>query len=60
MFITDISGAEMRQSIDRDTDEQSTPQVNNEIFTKTKSKLRKKILFKYAVALLPHSSFRIL
>ena len=60
IFIANVTGSEIRQRIDRDTVEQSTPQANNAKFTKKKLTLHKKIFFKYAVALLPHSSFRIL
>ena len=48
------------QIIDIDTAKQSTPKFNNAKYTKTKLTLNKKMLFKYSVALLPHSSFRIL
>ena len=50
----------MIQIIDRDTAEQSTPQVNNATSTKTHSTLHRKIIFKYAVALLSHSPLCIL
>ena len=50
----------MRQITDRDTAKQSDRQVNNAKSTKKKLTLHKKMLFKDAVALLPHSSFHIL
>ena len=60
MFTAKAEGSETRQRIDRDKAEQSTPEVSNAKLTKTKLTLHKKILFKYAVVLPPHSSFRIL
>ena len=60
LFIAKVAGDKMRQIIDKDTAEQSTPQVNNAKSTKTKLTLNKKILFKDLVSLLPHSSFHIL
>ena len=54
-----VAGYETRQIIDRDTTKQPTPQVNNAKSTKAKSTLRKKIIFKDAVALPPHSLFRV-
>ena len=60
MFIAKVSGFEMRHRNDKYIAEQSTPQVNNAKLTKTNSTLYKKILFKDAVALWPHSLFRIL
>ena len=59
-FIANVTGAEIRHIIDRYTVKQSNPQANNAKFTKKKLTLHKKIFFKYSVALLPHSSFRIL
>ena len=59
LFITKIAGAEMRQRIDRDTYEQSIPQVNNTKSTKTKSTPHEKMFFKDSVALLTHILFRI-
>ena len=50
----------MRQRNDKETSEKSTTYVNNYKPTKTKSILHKKMLFKDAVVLLPHSSFHIL
>ena len=50
----------MRQKLDRDTTEQSTPQVNNAKSTKKKLTLHKKMIFKDAVALSTHSYFRII
>ena len=50
----------MRHIIDRYKAEQSPPQVNNDTSTKTNSTLHKKMLFKEAVEVPPHSSFRIL
>ena len=55
-----VSGAEMRQRIDRDAAEQSAPKVNNAKLTKTNLALHKKMLFKDEVSLLPHSLFHIL
>ena len=55
MFIAKVAVAEMRQRNNKDTSEQYTPKVNNTKPTKTKSTLHKKMLFKYAVALPPHS-----
>ena len=60
MFIAKVARAETRQIIDRYTTEQSTPQFNNTKSTKTKSTLHKKMLFKDAVVIPTHSSFRIL
>ena len=50
----------MIQINDKETDENSTPQVNNVKPTKIKSTLHKKMLFKDAVAILPHSLFHVL
>ena len=58
MLIKNVVGAKIRQRINRGTAKQSTPKVNNTTLTKIKLTLHKKILF--AIALLPHSSFRIL
>ena len=54
-FITKVAGAEMRQRIDKDMAEQSTPQVNSASPTKLKSLLHKKMLFKYPLIIPPHS-----
>ena len=50
----------MIQINNKDTDEKSTPQVNNVKPTKTNSTLHNRILFKDSVALLLHSLFRVL
>ena len=50
----------MIQINNEDTAEQSTPQVNNNKPTKTNSTLNNIVPFKYTVAFLTHSSFRIL
>ena len=55
MFIAKVAVAEMRQRNNKDTSEQYTPKVNNTEPTNTKSTLYKKMLFKYALALPPHS-----
>ena len=46
MFITNVEGAKPRQLNDKETAEQSTPQVNNAKFTKTELTLHKKIYLK--------------
>ena len=50
----------MIQINNKETDNQSTPQGNNVQPTKKKSALQKKIIFKDAVELPPHSPCRIL
>ena len=60
LFITNVSGAEMRHRNDKYISQQSTPQVNKSKPTNTKSTLNKKIIFKDSAALLPHSSSHIL
>ena len=50
----------MRYINSKYTASQSTPKVNNAKPTKTKSSIQKRMLFKDALALLTHSSFRIL
>ena len=54
LFIVKVVGAEIRQIA-----EKSTLKVNNAKPTKTKSTLHKKIIFKDAVSLPPHSLFHI-
>ena len=60
MFIEKVVGYKMRYRNDKDTAEKSTPQVNNAKPIKTKSTLKKYIIFKDSVAILPHSLFCIL
>ena len=60
MFVSKVAGDEIRQRNDKDAIEQSTPPFNNSKLTKTKSTLDKKMLFKDAVLLAPHSLFQIL
>ena len=50
----------MRQKNDKDTDEQSNPQVNNANPINPKSLRHKNMVFKDAVVLLTHMSFRVL
>ena len=54
LFIVNVVGYRTRQINDKDTAEQSTPQVNNAEPTKKKSTLHSKMLFKGAGVLLPH------
>ena len=60
MFVSKVAGAEIRQRNDKDASEKSNPPFNNSKSTKTKSTLDKKMLFKDAVLLAPHSLFQIL
>ena len=61
LFISKAAGDKARQRNDKDIADPLPPaQVNNARSTKTKSTLHKEMIFKYEVALPPHSLFHIL